>query len=139
MKDFFWDMIATDIPDEVPKDTFSFVDVRDIAAVHVAAMRKEEVSGVLARIFYLARTPCVQIFTPCANEFSWLSLGNLIQRIRPGLYTSGILPRGNPDLDQTVTFKYNADKGTSEEKMVGDILTDFEARGRLEMRVDPRN
>ncbi|KAF8900235.1 hypothetical protein CPB84DRAFT_1847299 [Gymnopilus junonius] len=38
----FWNMIAKNKPDSELKDTLNFVDVRDTAAAHVAALRKEK-------------------------------------------------------------------------------------------------
>ncbi|KAF8874571.1 NAD-P-binding protein [Gymnopilus junonius] len=130
MKNFFWDMITKEMPDDVLQDTFSFVDVRDVADAHVLALKIAKAAGERIVI---------------ANKSStWQGLRDLIQKLQPQLYTSGILPRGKPDLDQMIKFKYNADKGTrilgmqyiSEEKMVSDVLADFKARGWLEKRAD---
>ena len=71
------------------------------------------------------------------------SLGNTAYSLRPDLYASGALPRGNSELDNTVLFVYNPEKGKkilgfeyiSKEKVVKDLLADYEARGWLKASV----
>jgi hypothetical protein len=63
----------------------------------------------------------------------------LIHSLRPDLYASGVLPRGNPNLPNTVQFRYNNEKGKkifgfkykTLKEIVTEILADFEERGWL--------
>lgn len=38
-------MMTKNVPDETLKNTYSFVDVRDISAAHVAVLRNEKAAG----------------------------------------------------------------------------------------------
>ena len=68
-----------------------------------------------------------------------LPLGNVIHSVRPDLYASGVLPRGNPNLANSVRYKYNNEKGKKifglKYKTLKEIMTetfaDFEERGWL--------
>lgn len=66
--------------------------------------------------------------------------GNLIYTLRPDLYASGVLPRGNPHLEKLRLTGYNTEKFQrilglrlrGVEEVVIRILADFEARGWIE-------
>ncbi|KAF8900244.1 hypothetical protein CPB84DRAFT_1747506 [Gymnopilus junonius] len=121
-----WNVIATEMPDEQLKNSLNLVHAQDVANAHVLALRKEKAGG--ERII-LSSTPvtCQQI-------------RNIAHSLRPELYTSGILPRGKPDLDATIQFIFNGEKAekilglkyASPEKVISDCLAYFEGRGWLE-------
>ncbi|PPQ73615.1 hypothetical protein CVT26_010523 [Gymnopilus dilepis] len=119
----FWDAIANPKSDEELKGTYNYIHVQDIALAHIAALQKEKAGG--------------QRIIVSAGASTWQETRNLINRLKPELHSKGILPRGNPSLETTVSFVYNVDKGkkilgleyADEEKVVQDALTDFEARG----------
>ncbi|KAF8868457.1 D-lactaldehyde dehydrogenase [Gymnopilus junonius] len=122
---YFYGMMTQDKSDEELKATYNFVDVRDVAAAHVAVLKDGKAAGERIILSNGAST--------------WQDTRNFIYSLRPDLYTSGILPRGNLELDNTVSYKYNPEKGKkilglkyiSEEKMIIDLLEDFQARGWL--------
>lgn len=72
------------------------------------------------------------------GEFS----GNLIRKLYPSYYTSGVLPIGNPDVPGEVDVVHSTRKGTGilgidyvgMDKIAGDTLAYFRARGWLEKR-----
>ncbi|KAF8875091.1 hypothetical protein CPB84DRAFT_1966828 [Gymnopilus junonius] len=116
--------------DEELKATYNFVDVRDVSKAHVEVLKNEKAAG--ERIIL-------------ANGAStWQDTRNYIHSLRPDLYASGVLPRGNSDLDNPVLYIYNPEKGKkllgleyiSKNEMIGDLLADFEARGWLKKPVD---
>jgi hypothetical protein len=41
----------------------------------------------------------------------WVVQGDHLQKLFPKLYEDGTLPRGNPELDNTLLFVYNGAKG----------------------------
>ncbi|KAF8900252.1 hypothetical protein CPB84DRAFT_1709067 [Gymnopilus junonius] len=119
----FWDGIASKKSDEELKGPYNYIHVQDIALAHIAAIRKEKAGG--ERIII------------SAGASTWQHARNLVYSLKPELYSKGILPRGNPDLDSTPLFIYNGEKGknilglkyANEEKLIRDTLADFEARG----------
>ena len=66
-------------------------------------------------------------------------LGNVLYSVKPHLYTYGKLPRGNPDLDCTILYQYNAEKGkrilgleySSTKVVLRDTVAYFEEMGWL--------
>ncbi|KAF8956235.1 D-lactaldehyde dehydrogenase [Flammula alnicola] len=126
--DIWFNMVFTEKPDAVLKSTHGYVHVKDIAAAHVIALEKEAAGG--ERIIVASGTT------------TWQDLRNLIYTLKPEYYTSGVLPRGTPDLETVVLSIYNTDKSKkilgleyrSLTEVITDILTDFEARGWLEKR-----
>ena len=42
---FFYDKVFADQPDDALQETHAFIHVRDVAAAHVAALRKEAAGG----------------------------------------------------------------------------------------------
>lgn len=63
----------------------------------------------------------------------------MIHKLRPELRELGIIPKGNPDLEEKILFTYNPNKGKAllnlKYKAFGetlaDMLKDFEKRGWL--------
>ncbi|PPQ91972.1 LOW QUALITY PROTEIN: hypothetical protein CVT25_004547 [Psilocybe cyanescens] len=115
--DTWWKNISKEKPVDILKTSYGYIDVRDIAAAHVVALQKESAGG----------------------ERIIVSNGNIVHSLKPELYSSGVLPRGKPDLDKTILFTYNPEKGKrilglkyrGLEEMISDTLGDFEARGWL--------
>ncbi|KAF8871425.1 hypothetical protein CPB84DRAFT_1800782 [Gymnopilus junonius] len=104
--------------DEELKATYNFIGVRDVSKAHVEVLKNEKAAG--ERIIL-------------ANGAStWQDTRNYVHSLRPDLYASGVLPRGNPDLDNTVLYIYIYQQN----EMIGDLLADFEARGWLKKPVD---
>ena len=68
--------------------------------------------------------------------------GNVTHTLRPDLYENDVLPRGNPNLQETIEYVYSPEKGKkiigftyiSEEQMIRDTIADFEQRGWLQKR-----
>ncbi|KAF8959881.1 D-lactaldehyde dehydrogenase [Flammula alnicola] len=126
--DIWFNMVFAEKPDAVLKSTHGYVHVKDIAAAHVIALEREAAGG--ERIIVASGTT------------TWQDLRNLIYSLKPEYYTSGVLPRGTPDLETVVLSIYNTDKSKkilgleyrSLTEVITDLLTDFEARGWLEKR-----
>ncbi|KAF8148651.1 hypothetical protein B0H34DRAFT_668463 [Crassisporium funariophilum] len=103
--------------------TYACVDVRDLADAHVLALRKEEAGG--ERIIVNA------------GPTTWQETRNLVHAINPSLFASGVLERGNPNLEQAYLFEFNNEKSKrvlvmryrSLKETMGDTLADFEGRG----------
>ncbi|KAF8953556.1 D-lactaldehyde dehydrogenase [Flammula alnicola] len=124
----WFNIVFTEMPDSLLKDTHGYVHVRDVAAAHVLALNKEDAAG--QRMIISSGTTTGQ------------DLRNVIYSLKPEYYNSGVLPRGTPDLETVVTSVYNADKSKkilgleykSLTEIINDTLADFEARGWLEKR-----
>ncbi|KAF8953555.1 hypothetical protein BDZ97DRAFT_1929563 [Flammula alnicola] len=124
----WFNMVFTEMPDSVLKDTHGYVHVKDVAAAHVLALNLEDAAG--ERMIISSGTTTGQ------------DLRNVIHSLKPEYYTSGVLPRGTPDLETVVTSICNADKSRrilgleykSLTEIITDTLADFAARGWLEKR-----
>ena len=74
-----------------------------------------------------------------SSDFHLLTAGNLVHSIRPDLYASGALLRGNPDRPSTVQYIFSNEKGKKIfglkykdlKEIVTETLADFEERGWL--------
>ncbi|KDR70013.1 hypothetical protein GALMADRAFT_901336 [Galerina marginata CBS 339.88] len=128
----WWRNITQEKPDDLLKMSYAYVDVRDVAAAHVLALRKEEAAEERIILSNAATT--------------WQESRNILYVLLPKLYTTGILPRGKPELEKFIRFDFNPEKGKrilglkyrSFEEMASDTLADFEARDWLEKPVDSR-
>ncbi|KAF8883620.1 D-lactaldehyde dehydrogenase [Gymnopilus junonius] len=124
-----WSMITDYQPDEALRRTFSLIHNRDVSAAHVVALRKETAGG--ERILVTN------------GSYIWQGIRNLIHTLKPELYTSGILPRGNPTLGTEISYQYDSEKAkrileldyASAEKVFNDTLDYFKDRGWLEKPV----
>ncbi|KAF8956234.1 D-lactaldehyde dehydrogenase [Flammula alnicola] len=125
----WFNMVFTEIPDSVLKDTHGYVHVKDVAAAHVLALNLEDAAGE-------------RMIISSVNYMLISTIGNVIHSLKPEYYTSGVLPRGTPDLETVITSIYNADKSKkilgleykSLTEIITDTLADFEARGWLKER-----
>ncbi|KDR69559.1 hypothetical protein GALMADRAFT_77258 [Galerina marginata CBS 339.88] len=122
----WWDHIKNEKADKFLKHSFPFVDVRDTAAAHVAALQETEAGG--ERIIISSGMEVVRL------------LCDTLSISHPELYTAGILPRGNPKVDYgPVLYDFNSDKGKRIlgikyrpiEVLMDDTLEDFKTRGWL--------
>ncbi|PPQ70462.1 hypothetical protein CVT26_013909 [Gymnopilus dilepis] len=142
----WWKIITKkDVSDEELKQTYAFIDVRDIASAHVVALSKAEAGGERMIISNaLTRPYATGAITWQETPTDTLAAGNIINSLQPKLYASGILPRGKPDLDKTISYDYDGSKGKrilglkyrSKEETFSDTLADFEARRWLEKPVE---
>ncbi|PPQ89828.1 hypothetical protein CVT25_007529 [Psilocybe cyanescens] len=82
--------------DEALGGTYGYVDIQDVVAAHVEALKQEAAGG--------------ERFIVCAGTVTWQENRNLLFNQRPELYTSGALPRGNPSISNAVQYKYNTTK-----------------------------
>jgi nucleoside-diphosphate-sugar epimerase len=120
---FFFNVTLPNKTEEELKDTFNYVDVRDVSRAHVEALKTEKAAG--------------QRIIVSEGETTWQETRNLLHSLRPDLYDSGALPRGFPKAEKVIKFKYNPDKGKKIfgfkfipfDKTVKDTVADFEARG----------
>ncbi|KIM41313.1 hypothetical protein M413DRAFT_410925 [Hebeloma cylindrosporum] len=123
--DVAYQNLCIDQPDDVLQSTHNYISVQDIAIAHVAALSNKAAGGQRIIISEGATT--------------WQETRNLAASLRPDLYASGVLPRGNPNLPKDLQFIYNNEKGkkifgfkykTLEEILI-ELLADFEERGWL--------
>ncbi|KAF8959865.1 D-lactaldehyde dehydrogenase [Flammula alnicola] len=144
----FFNMVFKEQPDEALQNSYGYIHVKDIAAAHVLALSNEAAAGERMIIssgqitYQETRSSCFRFGT---RKFpADYMIGNLIYSLYPNYYTSGVLPRGTPDLDKTLTYIYKNDKGKkileleykNLTEIVADILADFKSRGWLEKRYE---
>ncbi|KAF8886264.1 D-lactaldehyde dehydrogenase [Gymnopilus junonius] len=95
----WWTAVSKGIANDAFKASYAYIDVRDVASAHVLALSKEEAAG--ERIIV------------SNGVITWQETRNVIQSLRPELYTSGIFPLGNPDSHEAVLFDYDPPKGST--------------------------
>ncbi|KDR70010.1 hypothetical protein GALMADRAFT_900682 [Galerina marginata CBS 339.88] len=126
----WWNNVTNEKSDDALKLSSGWIHARDAAAAHVLALRKEEAGG--ERIIISAGT------------VTWQGIRNILYSAHPELYKSGLLPRGNPELDTSaVMYNYNAEKGKrilgieykSIDTIMKETLEDFQGKGWLEKYV----
>ncbi len=140
----WYNNVMLDIPDSTFSESYSYIDVRDVALAHVVALEKRGSGGpahhCVGRCYYLARNQCgspLLIFT-CGTLK--LFPGNLVNELHPELLAAGVTLKGNPGLPQNIVFRYDSTKGR---KILGlkyrdlaetirDMMADFKKRGWLE-------
>ncbi|KAF5313129.1 hypothetical protein D9619_003755 [Psilocybe cf. subviscida] len=93
----FYDNIFNEKPDDALKLCFGYIDVRDIAEAHVKSLRIVGAGGERMII--------------SEGGLTWQETRNRLQKLFPKLYEDGILPRGNADLDKSLLYAYNNEKG----------------------------
>ncbi|KAF8901505.1 D-lactaldehyde dehydrogenase [Gymnopilus junonius] len=124
----WWDMTSSEKSDDDLKSTYAYVDVRDVATTHVLALSTDEAGGE-------------RIITS-SGAITYQETGDVLYTLRPELFASGIIHRGNPDVDKTVSINYDpakrkrifGDTYRTKEVIFLDTLADFQARGWLEPR-----
>ncbi|PPQ93152.1 hypothetical protein CVT25_010776 [Psilocybe cyanescens] len=121
----WYNFACQDQDDDFLKTTYNYVDVRDVAAAHVEAIKKEAAGG--ERIII------------SADSSTWQDTRNMMFSLRPDLYTSGVLPRGNAELTSEILLVLNSQKAQkilgikykSLEESTLATLAEYETRGLL--------
>ncbi|KAH9487405.1 Ketoreductase azaE [Psilocybe cubensis] len=91
--------MATEQSEEILKSTLSYVDVRDVSAAHVNALKVEDAGG--------------QRFILSAESITWQDSRNHLLDRKPEYYTSGIFKRGNPNLKSYIPLTLKTQKAES--------------------------
>ncbi|PPQ69915.1 LOW QUALITY PROTEIN: hypothetical protein CVT25_002473 [Psilocybe cyanescens] len=120
---FWYEYMSLEQPEENLKMTCVYVDVRDIAAAHVEALKKQGAAG--HRIIV------------SAGSTTWQDIKNFVFAHKPEYFASGILKRGIPELKAEALLTLNSTKAQnilgikykSFEETTLSTLAEFEKRG----------
>jgi nucleoside-diphosphate-sugar epimerase len=126
----WFNMVFKEQPEGALKGTYGYVHVEDISQAHILVLQKEEAGGE-------------RIIVSAGND-TWQSTRNLLRKLYPEYYSSGILPAGNSNDPGDITAIYDNKKGKkilgleykSPEVIAKDTIADFKARGWLEKKYD---
>ncbi|PPQ91157.1 hypothetical protein CVT25_003035 [Psilocybe cyanescens] len=113
----WYDHIAKEQDEEGINGTFIYADVRDVAEAHLRSITREAAGG----------------------ERIVVSAGNIIFALKPEYYSSGILPRGKPDVQGVPIIVVNTTKAQdilgikyrSLEETIESTLAAYEAKGLI--------